>query len=85
MMEKGLQTCDAGADRNINHEKLDAFMCNECGHSRFGKFELSISASPCTSYPAIQSQDDMLRALASLEHDVSTAHARRTSLNNAVK
>jgi hypothetical protein len=71
--------------RNINHEKLDAFMCNECGHSRFGKFELSMSMSPCVSYPPLQTQDDMLRALACLEHNVSTAHARHTSLATSVK
>ncbi|KAL0024070.1 hypothetical protein WJX79_002966 [Trebouxia sp. C0005] len=71
--------------RNINHEKLDAFMCNECGHSRFGKFELSMSCSPCVSYPPLRTQDDMLRALACLEHNVSTAHARHTSLATSVK
>ena len=79
------QTPSLFVHRNINHEKLDAFMCNECGHSRFGKFELSMSCSPCVSYPPLQTQDDMLRALACLEHNVSTAHARHTSLATSVK
>ena len=71
--------------RNINHETLDAFMCNECGHSRFGRFELSMSASPCVSYPPILSHDDMLRALACLEHSVNTAQTRSAGLSNAAK
>ena len=71
--------------RNINHEKLDAFMCNECGHSRFGKFELSLSASPCVSYPPILNQDDMMRALGCLEHNVSAAQTRCTGLSNATR
>lgn len=60
-------------------------MCNECGHSRFGKFELSLSASPCVSYPPILNQDDMLRALGCLEHNVSAAQTRRTGLSNATR
>ena len=27
--------------RNINYEKLDAFLCNECGYSRYGRFDLA--------------------------------------------
>ena len=60
-------------------------MCNECGHSRFGRFELSVSANPCVSYPPILNQDDMMRALACLEHNVSTAQTRHIALSNAVK
>ena len=71
--------------RNINHETLDAFMCNECGHSRFGRFELSMIASPCVTYPAVLTQDDMMRALACLEHNASTAQTRCTGLSNAAK
>ena len=71
--------------RNINHEVLDAFMCNECGHSRFGTFELSVSASPCVSYPPLHSQEDMMRASAFLEQQMATASSKRSSLITAVK
>ena len=71
--------------RNINHETLDAFMCNECGHSRFGNFEVSISGSPSVSYPPVHSQEGMIRAAAFLEQQVEIARSRRTSLANAVK
>ena len=28
--------------RNINYDKPDAYLCNECGFSRYAKFEFSI-------------------------------------------
>jgi hypothetical protein len=31
---------------NINYENLEAFLCNECGLSRYGKFEFSVLAKP---------------------------------------
>lgn len=71
--------------RNINHEVQDAFMCIECGHSRFGSFELSVSASPCVSYPAVQSQDDAMRATAFLVQQTGNAFNKRSTLSNAVK
>lgn len=71
--------------RNINHEVQDAFMCNECGHSRFGSFELSVSASPCVSYPSLHSQEDMLRASAFLEQQMGTARSKRSTLSSAVR
>jgi E3 ubiquitin-protein ligase UBR4 len=30
--------------RNINYERPDAFLCNECGHSRFARVEISLTA-----------------------------------------
>ena len=29
---------------NINYDKLDSFICNECGYPRYGKIDISISA-----------------------------------------
>ena len=30
--------------RNINYEHTDAFLCNECGHSRFARLEICLRA-----------------------------------------
>jgi len=29
---------------SMNYDKMDSFICNECGHTRFGKIDISISA-----------------------------------------
>ena len=33
--------------RHINYERLDAFLCVECGHSGFGTFAFSLRCTPC--------------------------------------
>ena len=32
--------------RNINYEKLDAFLCNECGFCKFARFEFTLTVRP---------------------------------------
>lgn len=45
--------------RNINYENLDSFLCNECGYSKYGRFEFSVNAKPSFAFDAIESEDDM--------------------------
>ena len=40
--------------RNINYEKLDGFLCNECGHSKYGVFDLAFQAKPSFECPPIE-------------------------------
>jgi len=42
--------------RNINYEKLDAFLCNECGVSRYCKLEINFMARPGMACEGISSQ-----------------------------
>lgn len=53
--------------RNINYENPDAFICGECGYSRYGKFEFSVTAAPSSQYPCIQDAEDLKHALKHLD------------------
>ena len=48
--------------RNINYENLDAFLCNECGESRYCKIEIGIKCHPDALYETIHSQEDLTKA-----------------------
>lgn len=43
---------------NINYDKLDAFICGECGHSRYGKIEVSLSVRLGFATQKIASEKD---------------------------
>ena len=60
--------------RNINYECLDGFLCNECGHSRFGRLDMSVTAAPCSEYPAPESDEDVARMLAALDVEADALH-----------
>ena len=55
--------------RNINYEKIDAFICSECGHCRYAKIQTTLSAHPtlCTRYPKLLSSDDLANAVEELK------------------
>ncbi|KAK9812313.1 hypothetical protein WJX73_001476 [Symbiochloris irregularis] len=66
--------------RNINYEHLDAFVCNECGHSRFARFEFSVSAAPAFFYPPLRSSQDRTVALAALTAASEAAFQKQVAL-----
>ena len=66
--------------RNINYEHPDAFVCNECGHSRFARFEFSMTAAPALVYPPLCSQDDRAAALSALRGASEEAFQKQSAL-----
>lgn len=62
--------------RNINYEQLDAFLCNECGHSRYGRFDLSFKARPSCEHAPVEGDDDVQAARSSIEAETESAHRR---------
>ena len=74
-----------GCCRNINYEDLDAFLCNECGHCRFGRLDFTVLAAPCTAWPTIRSEGDMQRALGFLELESDSLQRTRAALASTAK
>ena len=68
--------------RNINYEHLDAFICNECGHSRHARVEISIAAKPAGSYPRVLTEEDAARAVSDLETESASAARARATVNS---
>jgi hypothetical protein len=75
---------------NINYENLEAFLCNECGQSRYGKFEFAILARPDFAVEKISNEKMKAEAERNLEI-ISTAvssnkiNERRESLLSNLK
>ena len=55
--------------RNINYEKLDAFICNECGYCRYAKIQTTLSAHAtlCLRHPKLQDAEDLSDAVQELK------------------
>lgn len=66
--------------RNINYENLDSFLCNECGYSKYGRFEFNFMAKPSFSFDEMENDDDMKRGLAAIESESENAHRRYQQL-----
>lgn len=66
--------------RNINYENLDSFLCNECGYSKYGRFEFNFMAKPSFSFDSMENDDDMKRGLAAIESESENAHRRYQQL-----
>ena len=49
--------------RNINYEQPDAYLCNECGFSRFAKFEFNLTAKVGFASERIENDDQKNVAL----------------------
>jgi len=60
--------------RNINYEKLDAFICNECGHCRYATIQTTLHAhkSLCERYPKLHNSDELSSAIHELKHQSET-------------
>lgn len=44
--------------QSINYDKPDAFLCNECGHSRYGKIDISLTARMGFATKAVGTEKD---------------------------
>lgn len=66
--------------RNINYENLDSFLCNECGYSKYGRFEFHFMAKPSFSFDNMENDDDMRKGLAAIESESENAHRRYQQL-----
>lgn len=75
---------------NINYENLEAFLCNECGQSRYGKFEFAILARPDFAVEKIKNEKMKAEAERNLESISTTVSSnklndRRESLLSNLK
>eukprot|EP00884_Botryococcus_braunii_P020806 jgi/Botrbrau1/7409/Bobra.0112s0009.1 len=52
----------------------------ECGHSRYGRFEFQVSATPATDYPPLNNMEDYLIAMTALEAEVEDLQNKREAL-----
>ncbi|OMO52577.1 Zinc finger, ZZ-type [Corchorus capsularis] len=66
--------------RNINYENLDSFLCNECGYSKYGRFEFNFMAKPSFTFDNMENDEDMKRGLAAIEAESENAHRRYQQL-----
>ncbi|CAL0317336.1 unnamed protein product [Lupinus luteus] len=66
--------------RNINYEHLDSFLCNECGYSKYGRFEFNFMAKPSFTFDNMENDEDMKRGLAAIELESENAHKRYQQL-----
>lgn len=66
--------------RNINYENLDSFLCNECGYSKYGRFEFNFMAKPSFSFDIMENDEDMKKGLAAIEAESENAHRRYQQL-----
>ncbi|MQL86782.1 hypothetical protein Taro_019315, partial [Colocasia esculenta] len=66
--------------RNINYENLDSFLCNECGYSKYGRFEFNFMAKPSFAFDNIENDEEMKKVLAAIESESENAHRRYQQL-----
>ncbi|KAL3677862.1 hypothetical protein R1sor_020818 [Riccia sorocarpa] len=66
--------------RNINYENLDSFLCNECGYSKYGRFEFNFMAKPSFTFDSMENDDDMKKGLLAIEAESENAHRRYQQL-----
>ncbi|XP_020522820.1 auxin transport protein BIG [Amborella trichopoda] len=66
--------------RNINYENLDSFLCNECGYSKYGRFEFNFMAKPSFTFDSMENDEDMKKGLIAIESESENAHRRYQQL-----
>jgi hypothetical protein len=60
--------------RNINYEKLDAFLCNECGFCKHARFHWSFSVEPSFAVQPISTEADRGRLEELIDSELSAAN-----------
>ena len=68
--------------RNINHEQLDALLCNECGWSRYGRFDFAALSRPHYGVDNIMSEEDRLQAFSIIATESEKAHAYYSAIKS---
>jgi E3 ubiquitin-protein ligase UBR4 len=66
--------------RNINYEHPNAFVCNECGHSKHARIEITLECKPAGGYPRVRSEEEAAKAVAELEAESATAARARDAV-----
>ena len=67
-------------NRNINYEHLEAFLWNECGFSRYGKYEFSLLARPWFAIEKVKNETMKMEAENSLENQLSNVQSKYTKI-----
>ena len=50
------------AFRAINYDERDPFMCTSCGFCKYGKFDFTLSAHPCTAVEPVNNEEERKKA-----------------------
>lgn len=59
--------------RNINYDKPDGFLCNECGSSRFAQFEFALTYKPGVASEKIETEEQKTQAMNQIEQNLQSA------------
>jgi len=66
--------------RNINYENLDAFLCNECGYSKYARFDMTFMARVSFHYEGVTSESEVSQVLSNIETESENAHRKYQQL-----
>ena len=66
--------------RNINYEKLDAFLCNECGFCKHARFDYTLVVKPSYVVERITNEDERERLLALMDAELANVTKRHGQL-----
>ena len=69
--------------RNINYEKLDAFLCNECGFCKHARFDFTLVVRPSYVVERITNEAEREKLLALIDAELANASKRYTQLVNS--
>jgi len=68
--------------RNINYEKLDAFLCNECGFCKHARFDFTLVVKPSYVVERISSEAERAKLVALIDSELQNANKRYTQLSS---
>ena len=68
--------------RNINYEKLDAFLCNECGFCKFARFEFTLTVRPSYVVERVTTEAQAQKLLALIDAELLNANKRYAQLSS---
>ena len=66
--------------RNINYEKLDAFLCNECGFCKHARFDFTLVVKPSYVVERISNEAEREKLLALIDTELQNANKRHSQL-----
>ena len=67
--------------RNINYEKLDAFLCNECGFCKHARFEYTLVVKPSYVVERITNEAERTKLVALIDAELENANKRYAQLS----
>lgn len=68
--------------RNINYENLNAFQCNECGHSKYGTFSFTFNARQSFASERMESTEDRDHGMEIINTESTNAYRRYQQVLN---